>query len=77
MTLAQVAAITGVDMPKIGRHSVEDLYAAEQAVLATQRVIPLFHLPVSYATSPALQDWSPDRMGDWRLGDVWLGSEKP
>ncbi|MGA7905771.1 MAG: ABC transporter substrate-binding protein [Candidatus Sulfotelmatobacter sp.] len=77
VTLAQVAAITGVDMPKTGGHSVEDLYAAEQAVLATQRVIPLFHLPVSYATSPALKDWLPDGVGDWRLGDVWLGSEKP
>ncbi len=37
---------------------MEDLYASEQALLATQRVIPLFHLPVSYASAPTLKNWS-------------------
>jgi MarR-like DNA-binding transcriptional regulator SgrR of sgrS sRNA len=57
--------------------SPEDLYAAEQAMLATQRLIPLFHLPVSYAAAPAVKNWSLGADGSWRLADVWLGSEKP
>jgi peptide/nickel transport system substrate-binding protein len=77
VTLKQVAATAGVAMPKTNGNSVEDLYAAEQAVLAAQQVIPLFHLPVSYAAAPALKDWSPSSTGSWRLADVWLGSETP
>ena len=75
--LAQVAAIAAVSMPRISGNSVEDLYAAEQSLLSTQRLIPLFHLPVSYAGGPALKDWLPDPEGSWRLADVWLGSDKP
>ncbi len=44
-------------MPKNEGGSVEDLYAAEQAMLATQRIIPLFHLPVTYAASASLKNW--------------------
>jgi len=77
VTLKQVAATAGVTMPKINGSSAEDLYSAEQAVLAAQRLIPLFHLPVNYAASPALKDWAPGSQGGWRLADVWLGSDKP
>jgi hypothetical protein len=77
VTLMQVAATAGVAKPKMDGNSVEDLYAAEQEVLATQRIIPLFHLPVSYAAAPELKDWPPGSNGNWRLADVWLGSEKP
>jgi len=77
VTLKQVAATAGVTLPKKNGSSAEDLYSAEQAVLAAQRLIPLFHLPVNYAASPALKDWAPGSQGGWRLADVWLGSDKP
>ncbi|HEV2470192.1 MAG TPA: ABC transporter substrate-binding protein [Candidatus Sulfotelmatobacter sp.] len=58
-------------------HSIEDLYAAETAVLATGRVIPLFHLPVSYASVSNLKNWSLRPDGSWNLGDAWLESARP
>jgi peptide/nickel transport system substrate-binding protein len=73
VTLA--AAPAGVREPagkKSG--SVEDLYASEVALLATQRLIPLFHLPVSYAASASLNHWVLRADGSWDLGDAWLGT---
>jgi ABC-type transport system substrate-binding protein len=54
---------------------VEDLYAAEQAILATQGAIPLFHLPASYAAASTLKHWTTRTDGSWSLADAWLGSK--
>jgi ABC-type transport system substrate-binding protein len=79
IALANVATLagtpTGVRQPA-GKESgsVEDLYASEVALLATQRLIPLFHLPVSYAASASLNHWVLRGDGSWDLGDAWLGT---
>lgn len=77
IALAEVAAACGLPKPKSNGGSVEELYAAEQAMLAAQRVIPLFHLPVTYAATSSLRSWSMHADGSWGLADVWLGSDKP
>jgi peptide/nickel transport system substrate-binding protein len=77
VALAQVTQVAGVTMPKGKGQSVEDLYDTEQEVLTTQRVIPLLHLPMSYAEAPALKDCSPGAAVNWSLANVWLGSEAP
>jgi hypothetical protein len=77
ISLAEVAAMAGVPQPKVTGGSAEELYAAEQEILSTQRLIPLFHLPATYAASPALKSWSPRPDGTWSLADSWLGNEKP
>lgn len=77
IALANVAETLGMAMPKASGESVEDLYAAEAALLAGQRVIPLFHLPAEYATSPALNDWRPAADGSWRLDEVWVEKDRP
>ncbi len=77
IVLADVAAQTGLPAPKNGDESAEDLYAAEQTLLSTRRIIPLFHLPVSYAATAALKSWTVRSDGRWDLGDAWLGSGKP
>jgi ABC-type transport system substrate-binding protein len=77
IALAQVASMAGLPVPKSEGASVEDLYAAEQAVLATQKMIPLFHLPVTYAASASLKNWTLRSDGSWNLADAWLGSGKP
>ena len=77
IALGGVAAVAGVAMPKINGTSVEDLYHAEQTILASRRMIPLFHLPASYAVSPAVKDWAPGADASWHLADAWLGTEKP
>jgi hypothetical protein len=47
------------------------------ALLATKRIIPLFHLPVSYAASANLNNWTLRSDGGWALADAWLGNGKP
>lgn len=74
IALREVAASAGLVRPAADGRSVEELYAAEQTALATQRIIPLFHLPVTYAASVSLHDWKPSVDGSWNLADVWLGS---
>ena len=77
IALADVASLAGVPVAKSKSGSVEDLYAAEQAMLAAQRLIPLFHLPVTYAAPPSLKNWTPRSDGSWSLADAWLGNGKP
>jgi ABC-type transport system substrate-binding protein len=77
VALTTVAAIMGTPTPKPGSGSTEDLYQAENAMLQTQRLIPLFQLPASYALNSSVQDWDQDRDGRWHLEDVWLGSNRP
>jgi ABC-type transport system substrate-binding protein len=57
--------------------TLEELFAAEQAALASGRVIPLFHLPESYLSGPNLKDWKVQVDGSWDLTGAWLESSKP
>ncbi|MGA9391611.1 MAG: ABC transporter substrate-binding protein [Candidatus Sulfotelmatobacter sp.] len=77
IALANAAESLGMAMPASSGNTLEDLYAFEKFLLAQQKVIPLFHLPVEYAVSPALKDWRPAADGSWRLDEVWLGNDKP
>jgi peptide/nickel transport system substrate-binding protein len=75
IALLDVAALAGQAIGK-KQGGVEDLYASELALLATQRVIPLFHLPVSYASASSLNNWSLRPDGSWTLADAWLGNAR-
>ena len=75
ITLENVAALAGTSVGKTGG-SVDELYTSESAVLATQRVIPLFHLPVSYAAAATLRNWGLRADGSWTLADAWLETAK-
>jgi len=75
--IAEVSAICRIPPAKNKSTSIEDLYAAEQTLLTAQRIIPLFHLPVSYAAAPTLQDWNVRPDGTLTMADVWLRSSKP
>ena len=77
VALSDVARIAGLPAPKRTGGAIEDLYTAEQAVLATQRIIPLFHLPATYAASNTLRNWTVRPDGVLNLSDAWLGSGKP
>ncbi|HLW84094.1 MAG TPA: ABC transporter substrate-binding protein [Candidatus Sulfotelmatobacter sp.] len=72
IALTEVADATGLARPAPFGGSVEELYPAEQTMLATLRLIPLLHLPTVYAASTALQGWNVGADGSWNLGDVWL-----
>ena len=75
IALAAVASATGLAAPKLSGNSIDELYQAESGMLQTQRLISLFQLPVSYALSPAVKDWSQERDGARHLENVWLGSK--
>jgi len=72
IALEGVASFAGLAAGKT-HDGVEDLYASEVAMLATQRLIPLFHLPVSYASSTILKNWALRPDGSWTLADSWVG----
>ena len=77
LALEDAAAAAGVPMAKSKGSAVEDLYAAEQAALATDRIIPLMHLPAYHAAGSSLRNWSVRPDGSLNLADAWLGSTKP
>lgn len=72
--LRHLATNAGLSLPPEQNDSVENLYSAEQSLLTTERIIPLFHLPLEYAVSPRLQKWSLQRDGSLNLSDAWLGN---
>ena len=76
VSLNEIFGQLGMPAAKKGG-SMEDLYWVEQATLANERVIPLFHLPVSYASSPNLKDWKLKADGSWDVSSAWLESSAP
>jgi peptide/nickel transport system substrate-binding protein len=77
VALADVATRAGFNAGTKEDGSVQELYSSERAALATQRIIPLFHLPVSYAASSTLKNWSVRSDGSLILVDASLGNLKP
>ena len=76
IALADAAKMAGLPAVK-DQKEVESLYASEVGLLATRRLIPLFHLAVSYAAASTLKNWSLRPDGSWNLGDAWLANDKP
>jgi ABC-type transport system substrate-binding protein len=76
ITLAAIAAQTGLPRAENKGSSVDELYAAEQTALASQRIVPLFHLPVFYSASTRVKNWSLRMDGTLDLTNAWLGAAK-
>jgi len=74
--LAEVATLAGLPLGK-KQGGMEELYSSEAALLATERVIPLFHLPISCASTSGLKNWSLRPDGSWSLADAWLENDRP
>lgn len=75
IALAAAASSTGIPPPKINGEAAEDLYKAENGMLRSQKVIPLFQLPTSYAISTTVKDWDESRDSTLHLDNIWLGSK--
>ncbi|HTT25143.1 MAG TPA: ABC transporter substrate-binding protein [Candidatus Sulfotelmatobacter sp.] len=76
VALDDIAALAGLPRAQNRSSNVEELYAAEQSDLASSRVIPLFHLPVFYAASANLKNWTLRMDGNLDLRNAWLGVVK-
>lgn len=74
--LENLAAFAGLTVPEMQNNSIEEVYAAEQSLLAAERIVPLFHLPIIYAVSPVVKNWKLARDGSWNLPDVWLDNKQ-
>jgi peptide/nickel transport system substrate-binding protein len=77
IALSELAAILGLPPPKVASSSINDLYAAENKLLQSQRVIPLLHLRTAWALSATVRNWRTAGEGSWPLPSVWLAAEKP
>ena len=77
IALEDVISQAGLPAPRNRSGSAEELYATEQAAIANERVMPLFHLPVSEASSSNLRNWALRAEGSLDLDDAWLETTKP
>jgi len=77
VALRELTSALGLPQPKLSGDSIDDLYAAESALLQSKRVIPLLHLRSVVAVSELVKGWSERPDGAWPLADVWLSAEKP
>lgn len=75
--LRGICAALGLGPPTFADASIEALYQAENAILQKQRIIPLFHLAVSYGIKARVKNWDMRRDGTWALANTWLAPEKP
>jgi len=76
VALLWIAARTGFTSLRIEGGTVEEVFATEQAAMATLRVIPLFHLPAFHAANSRLKDWSVHSDGSLDLANAWLEATK-
>jgi len=72
--LASIASsLDGAELPRVlTAGTPENLYAAERALLDDFRIIPLAHVPESFALSPRIRNWTAPRYGGLPLHSVWL-----
>lgn len=76
-SLAQLAGTAQLEPAELLAASTpEQLYAAEDAALATYKLIPIAHLPHSVWLSSRVRNWKTTRDGRWNLDEVWLESNK-
>jgi ABC-type transport system substrate-binding protein len=75
--LQEMASQLGLPATRVKSNSPDDLYAAEEALRASGRIIPLFHLPESYASAPSVRNLSLRADGSLGLADAWLETPKP
>jgi peptide/nickel transport system substrate-binding protein len=66
--------------PPADRAGLESVYASERAAVDSHQVIPLFHIPETFGSSPRLRTWKTPgvtRSGVWCFDDLWLDVEMP
>lgn len=77
VALSELADRTGLPSPKFDGDPAGSLFAAESALLQSQRVIPLLHLRIATALGANVRGWQEDPDGSWSLPNVWLETGKP
>jgi ABC-type transport system substrate-binding protein len=76
IALTELAVAIGLPRPAFADSSTESLYAAENGLLQSHRVIPLLQVRASHAISATVMNWG-DAGGGWEMPNLWLAPEKP
>jgi MarR-like DNA-binding transcriptional regulator SgrR of sgrS sRNA len=71
-SLSDAARELGLQPRVLRGNATEYLYQAERGLLDGNIVIPLFHLPLTSASSGRVRGWPADRLGGWNLANTWL-----
>ena len=77
VALGELARSLELPQPEYADLSPSSLYAAEQGLLATHRLIPLVYLRRAVALGRNLEGWHKLPDGHWQLADVWLAAGRP
>jgi hypothetical protein len=77
VALRELARSLELPTPQYADLSPSSTYAAEEALLATHRLIPLVHLRRAAALGRKVEGWHTLPDGSWQLADVWLSTERP
>ncbi|MBV8052812.1 MAG: hypothetical protein JOZ80_16615 [Acidobacteriaceae bacterium] len=77
VALNQLAKTLQLSAPRFLGTTSDDIYHAENALLQSQRVVPLVHLRAAWVVSKTVMDWENTPDGMWRLPDLWLAPAKP
>jgi hypothetical protein len=77
VALAELARTFQVAQPKLANGSITELYSAENTLLKSHRIIPLFHMRSAFALRSNVHNWNVLANGELQLGSVWLSVEKP
>ncbi|HZQ23895.1 MAG TPA: ABC transporter substrate-binding protein [Terriglobales bacterium] len=72
LALARMAAELQLPQPRLHDSSEEELFRAEDAILQSQRVIPLLQLPAAFALSQTVRGFPVARDGAWDVPNVSL-----
>ena len=72
LAMTNCLTAAGLAEPASKGHSLDDLYAAEEAVLASDRIVPLFHLPATFAATSSFTGWVVKPDGSLDLANAWL-----
>ena len=77
VALSELAGAVGLPQPKFDGDPASSLYAAESALLQSQRVIPLLHVRTSVALGANVMGWQEDPDGSWHGQSLWLETGNP
>jgi len=77
VALRELCGALGLPQPKFSSSSVDDLYAAESALLQSRRMIPLMHLRAVTAVSERVRGGREMPEGGRTWVNVWLTPEQP
>jgi peptide/nickel transport system substrate-binding protein len=77
VALIELARALELSPPKFSNGSVAELYAAENMLLESHRLLPLLHLRSAIAVRPLVHAFTISPDGIWHLENIWLSAERP